>query len=219
MPISKAVRPGRARLHIFASIIAALVLAGCGDKTIDHNDVDQPLDGSAQRQQKPTMPPGHPPLPGPQQVDMAQQQLPASSMSESGNPKWSVPQGWQEGQTNAIRRATFLIPGDDGQAEVSVTAFPGDVGGMLPNVNRWRAQDGLLPITADQLEDNVKKFTVDGHDGYVAQIVGKQKETVAVAAPDGKGSTWFFKLSGPSKTVEGAQTAFLAFVQSVDFPD
>ena len=41
-----------------------------------------------------------------------------------------------------MRKGSYAVGG----AEVAITAFPGDVGGVLANVNRWRGQAGLAPV-------------------------------------------------------------------------
>src|SRR5690349_3907522 len=58
---------------------------------------------------------------------------------------WDTPEGWRAVIADQpMRVATFRAGPGDG-VEVSVTAFPGDVGGLLANVNRWRGQVGLAP--------------------------------------------------------------------------
>ena len=42
-----------------------------------------------------------------------------------------------------MRKATFGVPAGSAEADLSITAFPGDVGGELANINRWRGQVGL----------------------------------------------------------------------------
>jgi hypothetical protein len=41
-----------------------------------------------------------------------------------------------------------MVSDPDGKAEVTVSAFPGDTGGLLANLNRWRGQIGLEPVQA-----------------------------------------------------------------------
>ena len=53
-----------------------------------------------------------------------------------GRPSWEVPAGWQEVPASQMLLAKFLVGGNDGRAEVTVSAFPGDTGGVLANVNR-----------------------------------------------------------------------------------
>ena len=36
--------------------------------------------------------------------------------------------------------------------EVALSAFPGDAGGLLPNINRWRKQIGLAGFGLEVVE-------------------------------------------------------------------
>lgn len=201
---------------------AALLLSACGDEPIRSEETSEPLGGHAAHEAHeagPDLPRGHPPLPMPGQVDMAQQQLPAAAVTTDGAPAWAVPPHWQPQPLGNVRRGSWTVQGPDGQTgDVSVTAFPGDVGGMLQNVNRWRRQVGLLPVTERDLEGEVKPFDHHGSEGYMVKIQGETAQTIAVAIPH-NGSTWFFKLTGPQAVNTQEQATFLAFVESVDFPD
>ena len=46
--------------------------------------------------------------------------------------------------------------------DLIVTKFPGDVGGVLANVNRWRKQIGLQPIGDDELDKATRKEKLNG---------------------------------------------------------
>ncbi|OHE88955.1 MAG: hypothetical protein A3G75_13040 [Verrucomicrobia bacterium RIFCSPLOWO2_12_FULL_64_8] len=66
--------------------------------------------------------------------------------------RWQTPAGWQEQAAGNVRQGSFLVAGEGGaQADMSVISFPGDVGGDLANVNRWRNQIQLPPITEAEL--------------------------------------------------------------------
>jgi hypothetical protein len=127
---------------------------------------------------------------------------------------WTAPEGWRSLKGNSIRRGSF----DAGNgAEVAITAFPGDVGGTLANVNRWRDQAGLEPVDNDSLgrvttalEANGLHITVfDGSDG---------KQPLVAAIVPWKNETWFFKLQGPAAAVAAAKPSFLAFLRTVRAP-
>jgi hypothetical protein len=151
-------------------------------------------------------PPGHPPV------------------GAEGAPKFTykVPAGWREESATSVRLASFRVgePGED--AEVAVTRFPGEVGGMLANVNRWRDQVGLPPITDDQLGKEVQRFDVAGTPGYYVDLTGPgaggrgPRELLAVGVMRGE-YTWFFKMSGPAGVVSKQKAAFEEFVKSVKF--
>ena len=48
------------------------------------------------------------------------------------------------------------------KAEIAVTVFPGNVGGLTANVNRWRGQIGLAPLAPAELEANLDHLDANG---------------------------------------------------------
>lgn len=228
----------KARLVYSSLVVAALVVAGCTkteskkqeseDRKQESEVRSQIVESVKQEVAAPTsqeaakpslLPPGHP------EINMSTQALPASAASDAPNPQWTVPSGWQEGQSSAMRRATFVVKGDDGQtAEVVVSTFPGDVGGLQANVNRWRGQIGLGPLGADE----VPSITADVDiDGTKVTVVDFETET----APAGKthpqgmivvtlpheGNSWFFKMTGDAPLVGAQKQELLQFVKSAKF--
>ncbi len=61
----------------------------------------------------------------------------------------TLPAGWKESPPSEFRVASFRVRGKDARedADVSVVPLPGDAGGDLANVNRWRGQVDLAPVT------------------------------------------------------------------------
>jgi hypothetical protein len=66
--------------------------------------------------------------------------------SEQGQDQWFIPEGWEPGKKSSMRIGSFSVKdGKDSSLDISVTSFPGDLGGLLPNVERWLGQIGLEP--------------------------------------------------------------------------
>ncbi len=134
---------------------------------------------------------------------------------------WTAPAGWEEQAPSGFRKGSFLVTGADGKkADVSVISFPEAAGGLLANVNRWRDQLKLAPIT-----DVVKAGTpmeVAGRDMFFVELLSEEP-----LSPDGSKSrilggifpagpeTWFFKMIGPDALVDSQREAFKQFLQSV----
>jgi hypothetical protein len=121
-----------------------------------------------------------------------------------------------------MRKGTYIIKGSDGaEAELAITAFPGNVGGDLANVNRWRGQLQVAPIDAAQLERDLVRFTANGLSIAMVDIAGPSGPTaqrmLGGIIPHA-GATWFFKLTGPDALVAGQKDAFVAFLKSVRVP-
>jgi hypothetical protein len=121
-----------------------------------------------------------------------------------------------------MRVASFLISQDEGQAEVSVSMFPGDAGGELANVNRWRGQLGLEAIDEAALRKQATAIFPKDTRSILVDLRGvdarKQKPARLVGAivPHGD-QTWFYKLMGSEGVVEGEKGAFQKFVQTVNY--
>jgi hypothetical protein len=137
--------------------------------------------------------------------------------------KYQTPPGWKEDPSpRAPRIASFETTERDQSAEVTVTVFPGDVGGLRNNVIRWRDQVGLPEASDAEMLKDVKKIEAAGSTGDYLDLVGPgtggQKTTrmLAVSLPHDD-HTWFFKMTGPAELVGKQKAAFEAFVKSVKF--
>ena len=144
----------------------------------------------------------------------------AVTTAEGPGLNWTTPAHWKPGPEKAMRKATFLIPGVNGAlgAELAVTAFPGDVGGPLANVNRWRGQLSLPPLAEGDLTAALNHLDVGPlHLDYVelAAAGSPPARRVLGALVPHAGATWFFKLDGPDAVVVQEKPAFLAFLQSL----
>jgi hypothetical protein len=74
-------------------------------------------------------------------------------------PEWTVPEGWQETPPTQMLLGRFEVKEDDDQLEITVSAFPGDVGGTVANVNRWRSQIELPPQSPTEIQEALSPLT------------------------------------------------------------
>ena len=127
-------------------------------------------------------------------------------------PTWTVPAGWKkaEGQ-KPMRIATFIIA--DG--EVVVSQLGGNAGGLLGNVNRWRGQIGLGPVTAEQLPESAPQFEINGFTGNTMRLKGAEKHMLVAVMYEPKADrTWFVKLTGTPALVDQHEATVVAFAKS-----
>lgn len=150
-------------------------------------------------------------------ADMASQTVPTA---QGGHDlTWTAPDQWIAKATSPMRRGSFTIQGPDGStADLSITAFPGDVGGTLANVNRWRGQIQLPPIDEATL---AKSLTIVQAQDVVLTMVEMANPGVANpqrilgALINLEGNTWFFKLIGPDTLVAAEKNTFVDFLKTV----
>ena len=120
--------------------------------------------------------------------------------------------------------AKFLLGGDAAaKAEVTVSVFPGDTGGLLANVNRWRGQVGLTPLEPADLK-KLASVDVVGGKATLVDVSGVspksgQKARLIGAIVPREGSTWFYKLMGDEAVAEQQKAAFVKFIQTVRYPN
>ena len=162
--------------------------------------------------------------PAPSPAAAAPMVAPASMKAEAASfdaPKWGkLPAGWSVGPENGMRKATWIVAGPDGsKAEIAVTVFPGNVGGLTANVNRWRGQIGLPPASGEDIAASAKPAKVGGIDSqrFIMTSNDGKKGLDAVMAPH-KGATWFFKMSGDAAAVAEQGSALVAFLAESQLP-
>ena len=131
---------------------------------------------------------------------------------------WTAPSDWKAEVASAMRKATYTVPGEGGaKADLSITAFPSDVGGELANVNRWRGQVQLAPLGEADLPGAVVRQQQNGLQLTVVDCGGSgaNPQRILGAIVPFNGGTWFFKLMGPDALVAKAKPGFLEFLKTV----
>ncbi len=144
---------------------------------------------------------------------------------------WTVPEGWvNEVPSSDMRKAQYAIPAAAGDAEGGQCAVfyfgPGQGGDARSNVNRWAVQftgPGGHPtptITDTTVADGkVLKVTMEGTYNASTMTGGdavpKPGTLLLGAIVEGPDSNWFFKCTGPAKTMREHQKEFDALVESV----
>lgn len=198
-------------------VAAAALLAGCDRGNVEVVTVpkENPATPVA------ALPPGHP-EPG---MGMGSAASAANmGMDPAMRPKLSykTPDGWTEVNPGSVRVASFKISKDGRQADMSVVPLSGAAGGDLANVNRWRGQVGLEPVTAEALKASAEKVEIAGGPGELYDLNGKNPGSgdpmrVLGAIQNRDGIAWFFKLSGDSELVASQKPALIEFMKSVQF--
>jgi len=135
-----------------------------------------------------------------------------------GAPTFTAPEHWQAQPLGNMRKGSWQIAQDDLTADMSVLVFPGDVGGDLANINRWRQQVGLPAIDAATLAKELTAIPVGAYEGQFITLINPdtgQGIIGAILAKDG--ATWFFKMIGPAPLVIQEMTAFKQFLAATEF--
>lgn len=161
--------------------------------------------GPAEAAQSAVLPAGHPDLssPGPAL-------------------QWNLPGGWKEIAPGQMRIAEFQVAGAGGQGNVSVVPLPGEAGGNLANVNRWRGQVGQSPVTEAELGNLAQPVEVAGQKAQLFEQSGPVpgsggQSRILAAVLRREGIAWFFKMTGDDALVAQQKPAFVDFLKSLKF--
>lgn len=156
----------------------------------------------------------------------------AASGATAGTPQaplpvpWTVPDGWTEkpASPGGMRVASYGVTTPDGRAvDISVVALGGGAGATLANVNRWRDQIGLDPLSEAELPAQRQSVKIGGIESDLFDMVGdkpvldgKFKARTLAAIMLVGDTTVFFKATGEDALVAENKPKFLAWLKSVD---
>lgn len=196
--------------------IAALSLIGCKRQQIVYYEIakeDNNIEQMAEDISRNT------------DLNMEGRRLPPENMGSAANPSWTIPEGWLPGKASTMRRGSFAVVGPDNQGvDISVTTFPGDVGGELLNINRWRRQVGLSPISIDSLDEHIVTKTISEMTYRIVDFSTEKPklndnypQRTIVATIIHEGNSWFFKMTGDAPLVALQEEVFMGFLSSVYF--
>ncbi len=136
-----------------------------------------------------------------------------------------VPVAWKSTKpTQRFRKAYVKVDpaeGDKDPAELVVTAFFADGGGVEANVARWKGM--FKPEGDEAAEPKVEQRQVRNVEITVVEVGGRYVAPESPGSPKkfnkpgyrlfgaivpGKSGTYFFKMVGPDKTMKEARDAF-----------
>ena len=168
------------------------------------------------------MPPNHPSLP-PGGAAAA-----PSEGSTGAGVAWNEPSGWQKlDKASAMRKATYVLPpapGDSEAGEMAVFYFgPQQGGGVEANIKRWIGQfSGVDEAKVQRSQRSVNGLTqhvVEIPSGSYTPGMGQpgSKEAYAMLAAvvETPSGPYFFKATGPSKTIAAARAEYFKMLDSM----
>ena len=121
-----------------------------------------------------------------------------------------------------MRVATFEAGSGKNQIQIVVSAFPGQAGGLLANVNRWRGQLHLEPLAKTDLPDHLAPFPDGPSQGFNLDMIGGKPDTqdqprqriVGAIIKSSDGMTWFVKAMDQPNALDLHKKTIVKFAQS-----
>jgi hypothetical protein len=170
------------------------------------------------------LPPGHPPVDDTMQGQSMMENPGDVPAADPSSLEWKAPARWQlVPNTNTMRLATYRIPhapGDASDAELSITRAGGSPDA---NAQRWIGQfadDGTRTSKRSTRKVGLLEVSIVEVQGSYSGGMGKEGASqtgwalLGAIVPAGA-TPYFFKLTGPSKSVLAARSEFDALVGSL----
>lgn len=148
-----------------------------------------------------------------------------------GGLSWTKPAEWkEETPSSGMRRAQYRVDGPGGEAECAVFYFgAGEGGDPQANAERWASQftraDGkpaelkTSPLKAGPIDVTLVEVEGTYHGGPTmgaAAAPGPKSDSMLLGAiAKGPDANWFFKFTGPRKTVNGQRAVFEGMLRSL----
>jgi hypothetical protein len=199
------------------ALLLSLVLTGC--EAAPEAAAPPPAPAAPQAQAAPPVPAPVAAAPLPVAAGAAGSKILAPGAS------FDLPAGWSsEAPSSSMRLAQAVVPGSQGPASLAVFYFgAGGGGGVEANLERWIGQMELEPGKTPERDT----FTVGNFRVTWVLALGTLKggtmggpadatpgAALLGAVVEGDQGPWFFKLTGPSKTISEQREAFLGLLRS-----
>jgi hypothetical protein len=210
-------------------VVLVAALAGAGVFAAYHSDapasprVASPATAAhADMAETTTLPPGHPSISG---MNGAHDAPPAAPDDFPAAITWTAPGAWKTmPSSSAMRLATYRIPRAPGETEDTELTVVRAGGSTDANIERWLGQFD------DRGKDTRTIKTIHGMTATVVEVHGtflgggmsmgatessRTGWALLAAIVETPGSPYFFKMTGPTKSVTAARPAFDALLASI----
>lgn len=150
---------------------------------------------------------------------------------------YQAPDGWvKEEPASSMRKAQYRLPrveGDSEDAEMVVYHFNGGGGTVEANIKRWINQFSKPDGSSAKDSSYVDRERINGLSVTLVEVSGtyhqplgpmmnktvdKNRYRLLAAIFQTPGGPWFFKLTGPEKTVAHWRNSYTEFLNTVKLP-
>ena len=133
--------------------------------------------------------------------------------------RFQTPDGWRQiPPPNELYVLSFQVTDKGDKAEINISAFPGAAGGLVANVDRWRRQLGMTPMTQAETAA-LADVSIGAAKGKLVDITGTdappQRNRIVGAILIQPRTSLFFKMMGPKDLLDRQKPAFESFLKSV----
>ena len=89
---------------------------------------------------------------------------------------WNKPDTWAVSEGSSMRLASFSVPYSEGGGDLSVIKLDGSGGGIEANINRWRRQLNLTPLSLVEIEKDITTKQGDLGNYKMIEIINSETD-------------------------------------------
>jgi len=132
---------------------------------------------------------------------------------------WEAPLNWVVGEKTSMRIGSYKIPYSNGYGDLSITNFQGDGGGLEANINRWRKQINLNPLTLKEISEEAIYGKCSLGPYKLFRIINKEDPSVAFLCSviSSESSTVFLKVNIAEDGILEIEKQFIDFISTFKF--
>ena len=144
------------------------------------------------------------------------EEAPHDHAAHSNSTIWQAPTGWEQEATGQFLVAAYGLPGG---GRVTVSKLGGDGGGLAANVNRWRGQVGMKPISEEEIGGHAVPVPGSGRDmllyNLAPESLAADADGILAAVLPLDSETWYFKFTAPTAVLKEKGGVFMDFLRTV----
>lgn len=135
---------------------------------------------------------------------------------------WEAPYNWLTLPPDTLNLSRYFIESDTNILELSLTELPGDAGGRDANINRWRKQLELPPLSKEELNAQVTSYTTQHNFTFQLVTLNQDKSpntpfsAIQAAILTNETTSLFIKARSSSTYLEEFKPQFLAFLNTLE---
>ncbi len=126
-----------------------------------------------------------------------------------------LPKGWTEvSSSSAMRKVSYSIE----STSIDFYLISLTMGDVPSNVNRWRGQVGLPPVSSEAIAQDLVTFEVGGHAvNYIELYNEEGGKGIIAAIIDLAPQYWYFTAKGSVDELKAHAADIRAFLESIQF--
>lgn len=148
-------------------------------------------------------------------------QVPVANADPDANISWTLPQGWTAKGGTGMRLANLSVKTGSDEVSGYIISLTGNWGSPQGNINRWRKEIGLEPLSEKETLKLIKPFSPESPGKKFVFLQGDSEDDSGqlIGIVPINNRTIFVKLTGSTEVLHTILKNFKTFCLSIGEPN